>query len=186
MLKTPTLLSLVAVPLLALLIACGGDDGDSGSDSGGSSPSATSTGSDSSGSSGSSGSGSSGSGSGSSSSSGDFEDCPELEKFVGAAAGGFGPGQDIDDVEINGELFQNMARSAPSEIRSDMQVLADAMGKLFDKLDDLDVDFSNPASFAALTPAQLEELDELSAELDTPRVNQAVEKIEAYFERVCS
>jgi hypothetical protein len=186
--RTRTLASIVAVPLLALLIACGGGDDDNPPSNGGSSnnnePRATQAPS---GGSGGQPQATQPSGGGTSGSSNDdlLEDCPEIQALILAAGGGFS-GATLDDVELNAEFFNRLARSSPSEIRSDMQLFANAMGKFFETLNRLNVDITNPASFARLTPAQIEELEKASAALDTPELERAMERIDAYFTRACS
>jgi hypothetical protein len=201
------LLSLLVIPLLALVIACssgdddddtpapatgggstagqstGGDGGSTGGQSTGSGG-GSATGGGSTGSTGSTDSGSTGS---ASSDDLDPEDCPELQAFVDSAGvgdaftGAGAPGQDFD-----AEDFQQLADNAPGEIKDDMQVLADVLQEFFAALEDLEVDFSNPASFANLSAEDLAELEELSTRFDTPEIQAASERIEAYFNELCS
>jgi hypothetical protein len=50
---------------------------------------------------------------------------------------------------------------------------------------ELEVDFSDPASLANLTPAQLEQMDQASEGLSTPEVEEALDNIEAYGRDAC-
>lgn len=195
--RTRTLLALVLLPLLVFLVACGGDD-DDGGNGGDSQPAA----SDSSGSSGSSGS--SDSSSSNSDSSGDASDdndgdadgaeilanCPELLGMFGAfSSGAFanpGAGSNLnDDLENVAAVWQNAAANAPDEIKADMQVMADAFVRFFDGLNDLGVDFSNPATFAALDANQQAELQALLETFDDPALEQASNNLDAWFSENC-
>lgn len=199
--KSRTILSLVAVPLLAFLIACSsGDDDDSSSTSdGGDQPAATQP--------------SDGGGNGDSSNDGDSTDsstdgngdstdnvandevlqnCPELLAFASAAAqGAFGganpaPSTLEEDLELTAGYFQELAANSPDEIRADMQIIADAFGQFFQTLEELEIDFSDPSSFATLDADAVAQLEAASSAVDTPEVNAAVENVQAYFERECS
>jgi hypothetical protein len=208
LLKTQIISGLVAVTLVAFVIACGGGDDDSpaapdGGGGGGGAPAAQPTGGGSTGGGGgSTGSGGGGSATGAtgggstgttastgsdSSDEFDLEDCPELQGFVDSAgvgsafAGGGVPGVDFDP-----EDFQRLAENAPGEIREDMQLVADALEEFFTVLEDLEIDFSNPASFANLSPADLAKFEEVSSKIDTPELEAASDRIEAYFDELCS
>jgi hypothetical protein len=198
--------------LLAFVIACssGDDDDDAGgaSTGGGADPTpAQATGSTAGGSTGSTGGQSTGSGgstgsqatgatgatgaasTGASDDSEEFdpEDCPELQALAesaGLSEDAFTTGGLGDDFDA--ENFRRLADNSPDEIRDDMQLLAGVLEEFFGKLEELELDFSNPASFASLTPEELAELEELTAGFDTPEITAASERIEAYFAEVCS
>jgi hypothetical protein len=198
--KTRTLLAIVLIPLLAFLVACGGgDDDDSDSSNGNGQPAATapSGGSDS-GSSGSSGSGSSGSSSQPDDSDDDepsdeeiLANCPELMGVYNAFASGglFGAGSagNADfDLEAAASAWQEAADNAPGEIQADMQVFADAISGFVSILAELDVDLSNPATFATLSEEDLSKLEAASESFGAAEVEQAANNLEAYFTEKCS
>jgi hypothetical protein len=194
--RTRTLLAIVLLPILVFLVACGGDDDDSGSSSSdqpsASSSSGGSTSSSSDSSSGSSSSSSSSSESSSSDPSGEeiLANCPELLGMFGAfSAGAFanpGAGNVGDDLETLADVLQNAADNAPSEIKDDMQVVANTFATFYSKLDDLGVDFSNPASFASLSASQQAEFQAAMESLDTAEFEQASNNLTAYFDENCS
>jgi len=192
--KTRTLLSLVLLPLLVFLVACGGDDDDDGSTTS-NQPSAN----DSGGGGGSGGGGDSSSNSGTNSGGSQDDDdaegaeilanCPELLSMFGAfSSGAFanpGAGNVDDDLEAAAEVFQNAAANAPDEIQADMQVLADAFTGFYTALNELGVDFSNPASFAALSAEQQAQLQEALESFSGPELEEASANLDAYFTENC-
>lgn len=166
---------------LMLLGACGGDDGDSAEGENGDSATTTEASND-------GGSGDNGSGGGGGS--GDLSailsdsDCRE---FVEAMQGF--DGSDFTNPGDLGELagqFRSAADSAPSEIRDDMRVVAEAFAAFAETLDDLGVDFSDPSSFFNLTEAQNAELEAASQQFDTPEIEAAGERVEAFIEDNCT
>jgi hypothetical protein len=201
--RTRTLLLLVLVPLLAFLVACGGDDDDGGSSSNGDSqPSA----SDSSGGGGDTsadngGGDTGGDDSSASDDSGDdggddvsgseiLANCPELMSMFGAfTAGAFAnpgnPSNADEDLQAAVEVFQNAANNAPSEIKGDMQVMADAFAQFYATLDDLGVNFSDPSTFATLDASQQAELQAAVQALGSPEVAVASDNLTTYFDENC-
>ncbi len=169
--KTRTFLALIAIPLTVLLLACGGGDSDDSSSSSGSSDGGTAT-------------QSSGSGSSNSNAQPDLGNCAELLGFARSlgVSGAFSGG---DFGNFNAEVFQDLADNAPDEIKSDMRLLANALVGFFEVLDDLSIDFSNPASFASLSPADLQKLEDASNKIDSAEVQAASEKVGAFFENRC-
>jgi hypothetical protein len=176
-------LSLILLPVLALGIACGGgddDDGGDGGSDGGSQPTAAAT----------SGGGGSGGGGGSTSPTSEpsnddevnLEDCEAVQELAGfAGIEAFDPtGEDFDP-----DIYQELADRAPDEIKDDMQTFADAFSEFFGLLEELNVDFSNPASFASLSAADQARLDEASQAFSDPELEEAINNIEAYFEERC-
>ena len=90
-----------------------------------------------------------------------------------------------DDLETVADIFQNAANNAPSEIQADMQVLADAFTSYNNALQDLGIDFSNPASFAALDAGQLAQFQAALESFDTPELEQASYNLDAWFTENC-
>jgi hypothetical protein len=192
--KTRTLLALVLLPLLVFLVACGGDDDDGGNASN-DQPAAT----DSSSSSDSSNADTSSSDSTDSTddSSNDSADdvsgeeilanCPELLGMYNAFAGGAfaSPGSGEFDLENAAQVWQNAADNAPGEIKADMQVMADAFTNVYTALNDIGVDFSNPASFASLDANQQAQLAAAFESFNTAEIEQAANNLDAWFNENC-
>ncbi|HEU0074944.1 MAG TPA: hypothetical protein VFS30_13160 [Dehalococcoidia bacterium] len=189
--KTRTLLTLVLLPLLVFLVACGGDDDDAGSTSSNQPSTGNSGGSGST--SGSSNSSNSNSSSDSSNSDADgaeiLANCPELLSMFGAfSSGAFanpGAGNVDEDLEAAAQVFQDAAANAPDEIQADMQVLADAFTGFYTAINDLGIDFSNPASFAALSAEQQAQLQEALESFSGPELEEASANLDAYFTEHC-
>lgn len=120
----------------------------------------------------------------------DFDNCPELLQWTndwGAASqAAFSGGTDPTGFEYTAEYFQEFADRAPSEISNDMQVIADAFRDLFDAMDELDIDLTDPASMAAMTPADFEKLEEAFGFMDSDAIDEASQNIAEFFERECS
>lgn len=115
--------------------------------------------------------------------------CPELAQWAmesvsatQAAFAGGGPA----GLDFTAEYFQEFADRAPAEIRDDMQIFADAFQAFFTELDNLGIDFTDPEQFTTLTEDDIEKLEAATAELDSEAVEQALNRIEAFFERECS
>jgi hypothetical protein len=89
-------------------------------------------------------------------------------------------GTDTSDLDTTGEFLDEFADQAPEEIRADFEVIAKAYGKIAEVMGD--VDFA-----AGETPdaEQLQELQELSNELNTAEVTAANENITAWVEENC-
>ena len=117
--------------------------------------------------------------------------CPEFVAWASDAAAATqaafgGGGTNADGLAFSADYFQAFADRAPDEIRDDMQVFADAFREFFAALDELDIDFTDPSSMAALDAAAIEKLEAATAMMDTAEVRQAGENIEKFFERECS
>jgi hypothetical protein len=189
--KTRTLLTLVLLPLLVFLVACGGDDDDS-SNTSSPQPTADSGGGGGSGGDSSSNSGTNSGGDATPSDADGAEilaNCPELLGMFGAfSSGAFanpGAGNVDDDLEAAAQVFQNAAANAPDEIKADMQILADAFTGFYTALNDLGVDFSNPASFAALDASQQAQLQAALESFSNPELEAASANLDAYFTEHC-
>lgn len=178
MLRTRTYLALIAIPLLALVIACGGSDKkDDSSSSSGSSDTGTSQ----------------SSGSGSNSSSGDdrasgdsvsLENCKEYTAFATTAAAAFAPSAS-GQFKLDKSALDKMVKASPKEIRSDMQTVIGALISYFDVLDKAGLTDPSKLDPAKLQAAQAD-LEKAAAKLDEKKVQDASERIEAFFEKHCS
>jgi hypothetical protein len=120
----------------------------------------------------------------------DFDNCPELLQWTndwGAASqAAFSGGADPTGFEYTAEYFQEFADRAPSEISDDMQVIADAFRNLFDAMDELDIDLTDPTAIASMTPADFEKLEEAFGFMDSDAIDEASNNIAEFFERECS
>ena len=83
------------------------------------------------------------------------------------------------------QVFQNAADNAPSEIKADMQVMANAFAGFYGTLDELGVDLSDPATFATLDASQQATFQAALENLDTPELQQASDNLDAYFTENC-
>lgn len=171
--KTRTLLSLIAIPLLALLIACGGgDDKDdsSSSDSGGDSSSS---------------SGGSGSSGDDSSNDGDIslENCKAYTSMETAAAAAFSTSSDGKSKLDKGAL-DKLVKASPKEIKSDMQIIVDALVGFFEVLDKSGLTDPSKLDPAKLQAAQAD-LEKAGAKLEDKKFLDASSRVEAYFQKNC-
>jgi hypothetical protein len=169
------IVSLIAIPLLVLLVACGGDKKDSSSsnDGGGSSSNSSNSG------------GSSGGSVSSNDGALSLDNCRQYASFAATAAGAsaqaFNPNQKVDK-----KAFEDMVKASPSEIRSDMQVIADALISWVTELEKVGVNLNDPSSFARLDPAKLQQLENASKKLEDPKVEAAFDKVDKFFTSKCS
>jgi hypothetical protein len=184
--RKKVLYSLLAVPLLFLLVACGGDSQKDNSSNGSNSNAATSSGSSSNSNSSSGGSSSSSSGSSSSNDGGvSLENCRQYTNLEKLAQAGFGtPGS--TDFKIDKGALDQLVKASPSEIRNDMQLVVSTIEDVFDAIQKLGVNLSDPASFQKLDPAKLQQLETISNKFDDQKFEDASNRIEAYFEKNCS
>lgn len=120
----------------------------------------------------------------------DFTNCPELlqwsSDFGAANQAAISGGADPNGFEYTAEYFQEFADRAPDEISDDMQVIADAFGNLFDAMEELDIDFSDPSSMAGMTAEDAEKLEEAFGFMDNDAIEEASTNIAEFFERECS
>jgi hypothetical protein len=164
--------------LLALLIACGGDD--KSSDDGGSSSGGGNSSSDN----------SSNSGGGGNSSSGDdrevsLENCKEYTSFASTAAAAFGATSSNGQFKLDKGALDKMVKASPKEIRSDMETVVGALVSYFEVLEKAGLTDPSKIDPAKLQAAQAD-LEKAAAKLDDKKVQDAGERIEAFFEKNCS
>ena len=121
----------------------------------------------------------------------DFTNCPEWatqwsSDWGAANQAAISGGADPNGFEYTAEYFQEFADRAPDEISDDMQVIADAFRNLFDAMEELDIDFSDPSSMAGMTAEDAEKLEEAFGFMDNDAIEEASTNIAEYFERECS
>lgn len=178
--RSQALVSLIAIPLLVFLVACGGDKKDSSSNNDGG-------GSNSSSSSGASSSSSSGGGNNNSVSSNDgalsLENCKAFASMEAAATQAFGTGSTF---KLDTKALDDLVKASPSEIRGDMTLVVGTIVEVFQGFEKLGVNFNNPASFGTLDAAKLAEFEKLGAKFDDKKFTDASERIEKYFVSKCS
>jgi len=170
--KNRALLSLIAIPLIALLVACGGGDKDkSSSDDSGSGSSS-----------------SSGSGSSNDSSSSDadisLENCKAYTSMEAAAAAAFGTSSDGKSKLDKGAL-DKLVKASPKEIQSDMKIIVDALVAFFEVLDKSGLTDPSKLDPAKLQAAQAD-LEKAGAKLEEKKFLDASDRVEAYFQKNCS
>ena len=124
------------------------------------------------------------------SSGGSAIDCLELQAWANDSISAISPafgggGTSTDGVQFSAEFFQAFADRAPSEIRPDMQIFADAYEGFFAAIEELEFDFSDPNAVAAMDADDMAALDAAIGSMDTPTVNEALDNIEAFFDREC-
>jgi len=85
------------------------------------------------------------------------------------------------DIEQTAEFFSEFASQAPSDIRADFEVLADAYAKIADALEGVDTSSGEVPSAEAL-----QKLQELSTELDQAELAKAGTNITAWVQNNCS
>ena len=84
------------------------------------------------------------------------------------------------------KAFQDAAKNSPSEIKGDMQTMADGLAKFASTLKDVGVDLSNPATFASLSADQQAKLEAAISTFDTDAFQKASDNVQAYFDQHCS
>lgn len=114
-------------------------------------------------------------------------DLPGLSGECEALAGFFlGIAQLIfGDVGAGSSLLDSSKSELPGSLQDDVDVVAEAADAYRAVFQELEVDFSDPASLANLTPAQLEQMDQASEGLSAPEVEEALDNIEAYGLDAC-
>ena len=117
--------------------------------------------------------------------------CPEFVQWAADAAAATqaaftGGGTNAAGIAFTADYFQKFADQSPSVIRDDMQVFADAFSGFYDTLGELNIDFTDPASFAELEADEIRQLEAAGASMNTAEVEQATNNVRAFFETECS
>jgi hypothetical protein len=117
----------------------------------------------------------------SSSSSGDLGLGGKCKEFAGVsqqlAASLSGQTADLQEAS---KIFDEIADQVPDEIKADYQVIADNFKKIADALKGVDL-----TSGKAPSPEVLAKLQELAKSMDSPKVKQATEHIQAWVTENC-
>ena len=191
--KRPVFLILLTGVIFALVVACGGGDDDStssgtGGGAGNTQPTAVSSNPTASVSTPAASSGANDNTSGATGSNDNFDlsNCPALIALANSVglSGDFSSG-DVNTADFDPAAFQKLADQSPNEIRADMQLISGALTNLYKLLDDLNVDISNPASFATLSPENLNKVEAAAGQLSTPELQAASDRVQAYFADKC-
>lgn len=116
---------------------------------------------------------------------GGFDDCPALSQAFAQAAvgGGFFGGAGLT---TGVEFWQQLTAAAPSDIQEEMALFAGAYGQFVQIIIDLDIDLSDPATFASLDAATIAQIEQAAEALDTPELQAALDAIEAWFNNNCN
>jgi hypothetical protein len=103
-----------------------------------------------------------------------LQSAQELSQSLSAAA------TDKEKLRQAKQLFQDFVNKAPSEIKADLQVLADAFSKYIDALGNIDL---KPGQ----TPdaATLQKLQQAIASIDQTKVQQASQHLDAWAKEHC-
>ena len=107
--------------------------------------------------------------------SGKCKDLQNLGQKYSQALSGSGAGTDL---KKTAQVIKEFADDAPSEIKSDFQVLADYMSKVADVAGDL-----KPGQTPSAT--QLQKLQQLSTSIDTQKLTTASQHITAWVTKNC-
>ena len=91
----------------------------------------------------------------------------------------------IGDVGDGSSLLDSSKSELPGSLQDDVDVVAEAADAYRAVFEELGVDFSDPASLANLTPAQLEQMNQASEGMSAPEVEEALDNIEAYGLDAC-
>ncbi len=84
------------------------------------------------------------------------------------------------DLQQASKIFDEIADQVPDEIKADYQVIAENFKKIADALKGVDL-----TSGQAPSPEALAKLQELSQSMDSPKVQQATQHIEAWVKENC-
>ncbi|HEX3290987.1 MAG TPA: hypothetical protein VHR46_06300 [Gaiella sp.] len=84
------------------------------------------------------------------------------------------------DLQQASKIFDEIADQVPDEIKADYQVIAANFKKIAEALKGVDL-----SSGKAPSPEALAKLQELSQSMDSPKVRQATQHIEAWVEKNC-
>ena len=84
------------------------------------------------------------------------------------------------DLQEASKIFDEIADQVPDEIKADYQVIAENFKKIAEALKGVDL-----TSGQAPSPEALAKLQELSTSMDSPKVQQATQHIEAWVKKNC-
>ena len=154
--------------LVLIAPACGGDNPDAGSES---TPSARATEQETEGTPGASGAIAD-------------ADCREYaSSFAGVATPNPNDPESFANLVQIADSMEKIADKVPNEISDDFRVLAGAYRKFAEGLGTLD--FSDPSSFANVTPEELQKMEESLKSLDQEDVRAAAANIEKFVKENC-
>lgn len=100
--------------------------------------------------------------------------------IAGGASSAFTGG--AADLEKSIKAFQAFAKDSPTEIRADVQVVADAYGAFVQAMVDAGW---NPSSGTQPTPDQMQKVGDAAQILDDAKVKSAGDRVSAYFDQNC-
>ena len=175
--RKQVLVSLITIPLLVFLIACGGDKKDSSSNSDGGGSNSSNAGG---GSTGSSGGGSVSSNDGALS----LENCKQYQQMDAAATAAFSSA--FSNLKVDEKALNDLVKNSPGEIRNDMTLVVGTIIEFFQGVQKLGVNFNDPAAMARIDAAKLAEFEKLGAKFEDKKFTDASERIEKYYVSKCS
>ena len=117
--------------------------------------------------------------------------CQEAAAGVAAAmsaystnlAGVFTGQVDEEQLQQSADELRQMAEAAPDELKDDLDTIAGALAQFYQALADIGID---PTGGQTPTPAQLEQLAQLSDQFDQSGFQEAIDTIDAWFTDNCS
>jgi len=90
---------------------------------------------------------------------------------------------------IGGDADQLLAAAQsglPSSLDDEIAIIMEGANQYADALGDLEIDLSDPTSFAALSPEEIAQLEAASQVIDTDAFNSALEAVSEYGEAECA
>jgi hypothetical protein len=107
-------------------------------------------------------------------------DCADLAKVSAQFSQALSQASASGDPQAVEDLFKALADKAPSEIKDDLAVLADAIGVYVKELKGIDL-----SSGAAASPETIQKLQELAQKFSDPKYQQASKNIQAWVTKNC-
>lgn len=101
---------------------------------------------------------------------------------LAAASAVLAPAGDAADINDALDTLEEMGSAAPDEIQADMELVIEAYTTFVTAVAELDIDFSNPASF---TGENAQKLSAAAEDLDTAEYTAASERVNTWFQENC-
>lgn len=106
------------------------------------------------------------------------DDCEAIANvFLSFSSAFFGG----DPVDADSSRFDGL----PGELRDDADIVVGALNELYEEFDRLGLDLSDPTAFATMTEEEAAAFGELSDNLDSAEVSDAMDNLEVYATAEC-
>lgn len=92
----------------------------------------------------------------------------------------------LDSIGDLADILDEAADEVPDEISDDFRVIADAYRSFSDAMSDLDLDFTDPESMAAMGPEDIAALEEAGRAFDSEEIEAAGQNIDAFLAENCT